>query len=122
MSKIKFVLPMLRKSHRLSQRQLAALAGVRPDTISALERGQSTGIQFDTLARICEALNCQPGDLFELELDEHEVPVLGGPDEDEILRQRLRQPGRTVDGSSFVAELMRQHEERGKLATAGHGS
>lgn len=108
---IRITLPLIRKQHRLSQRQLAALAGVRPDTISALERGKSTGIQFETLASICEALNCKPGDLFELELDDHEVPVLGGPDEDEILLRRLRNRGRIVDGASFVAELMKQQQE-----------
>lgn len=84
-------LPILRAERRLSQRQLAALAGVRPDTISALERGESTGIRFDTLARLCEVLECDPGDLFEVEEDFHRVPVLGGPDEDDLARQRLRE-------------------------------
>ena len=113
MSKVHLRLPLVRAEHRLSQRQLAARAGVRPDTISALERGESQGIQFDTLARLCEVLDCQPGDLLELEADWHRVPVLGGPDEDELLRQRLREldTGPRIDGPTFMAELTRLAED-----------
>jgi hypothetical protein len=35
----------------------------------------------------------------------HRVPALGGPDEDDILRQRLAETERTVDGPSLIAEL-----------------
>jgi putative transcriptional regulator len=107
MSVVRLLLPAMRAKRRLSQRQVAAAAGVRPDTISALERGQTTGIHFETLARLCDVLDCQPGDLFTVEHDPHHVPVLGGPDEDEIIRERLMHPGRRVDGASFVAELQR---------------
>jgi putative transcriptional regulator len=31
-----------------------------------LRRGKTGGIQFDTLERICKALECQPGDLLVL--------------------------------------------------------
>ncbi len=116
MGRIKLRLPIVRAERRLSQRRLAALAGVRPDTVSALERGKSAGIQFDTLARICEALDCEPGELFEIEPDSHWVPILGGPDEDEIVRQRLREDGRIVDGPSFVAELLKEARERAPRA------
>jgi len=101
----------VRKRRHLSQRALAAMAGIRPDTVSELERGVSKGIQFETLARLCAALDVTPGDLFELRLDaidQHEMPVLGGADEDEILRARLGTEQRIVDGASFVAELMRE--------------
>ncbi len=112
MGKVISRLTVLRAQRHMSQRQLAALAGLRPDTVSALERGKSAGIHFDTLARICEALDCEPGELFELETDSHRAPVLGGPDEDEIVRQRLQEPLRIVDGPSFVAELLKESEKR----------
>ena len=111
MPTITVLLPLLRARRRLSQRQLAALAGVRPDTISALERGAATGIRFETLASICEALNCGPGELFDVRGDAHELPTLGGPDEDELVRVRLRQAERRVDGPSFVDELLRRPGE-----------
>lgn len=116
MSTVRFRLSVLRVARRLSQRRLAALAGLRPDTVSALERGKSTAVHFDTVARICEVLECEPADLLELERDAHRVPVLGGPDEDEIVRERLAKPGRTIDGPSFVAELLK---EGGKPDAAG---
>jgi putative transcriptional regulator len=100
-------LPVLRAERHLTQQQLAQLAGVRPETISDLEREKTSGIQFETLARLCEVLDCAPGDLFEMEPDGHEVPVLGGPDEETILLARLTEPVRLVDGPSFVAELTR---------------
>ena len=102
-------LPTLRIRRRLSQRQLAALAGVRPDTISALERGDTHGIQFETLGRLCEVLQCTPGDILLFErTNEHAAPVLGGPDEDAILTQRLAEVDRAprVDGPSFLAALL----------------
>ena len=113
MGTIKLALPRLRARRRLSQRQLAALAGMRPDTISALERGDTRGIQFDTLARLCEALGCTPGDLLLYELpDHHELPVLGGPDEDELLARRVAELDRAprIDGPSFLAALLDRAE------------
>jgi putative transcriptional regulator len=112
MSAVKIRLLVLRTERRMSQRRLAALAGVRPDTVSALERGAATSIHFETLARFCEALECEPGELFALERDPHRVPVLGGPEEDEVVQQRLQEPGRRVDGPSFIAELVREAGER----------
>jgi putative transcriptional regulator len=105
MSTIRLRLPVLRAERRLSQRKLAERAGLRPDTVSSLERGATAGIQFETLARICDALNCEPGDLFELDRDDHVVPVLGGPDEDDIIRSRLAESGPLVDGPTFIAAL-----------------
>lgn len=111
MPSVHLQLPVLRARRRLSQRQLAALAGLRPDTVSALERGAATGIRFETLASLCEALGCGPGDLLEVRGDGHEIPTLGGPDEDDLIRQRLREPGRPVDGPSFLESLVRRPPE-----------
>ena len=99
----------LRRRCQLSQGELAARAGIRRGTVSALERGHSHGIQFDTLFRLCTALQCQPGDLLEL-VEEEPALVLGGPDEDAILRERLANPGRRVDGPSFLQALIEQEQ------------
>jgi len=100
----------LRDERQLTQKELAARAGVRRDTVSALERGCTQGIQFDTLARLCDALECGPGDLFAL-VEEEQVLVLGGPDEDDILRERLANPGRRIDGPSFLQALLEQEAQ-----------
>lgn len=112
MSAVRVALPSLRARKGLSQRQLAALAGLRPDTVSALERGASTGIRFDTLARLCEVLNCEPGELLEVDFDDHRVPTLGGPEEDDLIRSRLGEPGPSIDGPTFLAELLREADGR----------
>lgn len=108
-------LAVLRAQRGLSQRQLAALAGVRPDTVSALERGAVAGIRFETLASLCEALSCGPGEIFDVQADTHAVPILGGQDEEELVRTRLEAPGSRVDGASFLEAL--QRHAPGRLAT-----
>src|ERR1043166_2780642 len=109
---VRVALPTLRARRGLSQRQLAALAGLRPDTISALERGESSGIRFDTLARLCETLDCAPGELLELDLDEHRVPILGGESEDALIRERLGESGERVDGETFMTALLAEAQKR----------
>ncbi len=39
-------------------------AKVPYSTLRRLDRGVVASIRFDTLAKICEALNCQPGELL----------------------------------------------------------
>ena len=107
MATVRLRIPELRARRRLSQRQVAAYAGMRADTISALERGKTAGIQFETIARLCEVLRCQPGDLFEFQPETHPVPVLGGVDEDGLIRTRLQDRAARVDGPSFIAEITR---------------
>ncbi len=49
---------------------LAALAeqvGVTPVNLSILKNQRARAIRFTTLTALCDALNCQPGDLFEVE-------------------------------------------------------
>lgn len=89
MSEISVRLGVLRVARRLSQQQLADVVGVRRDTISALERGKSQGIEFATLAKLCDALGVRPDDILLVEPHAHVVPVLGGEDEDDIIAERL---------------------------------
>ena len=105
-TEVRIRIPILRAQLGLSQRRLAALTGLRPDTVSALERGDAQGIRFETLGRLCAVLQCGPGELFELVDDGHNVPVFGGDDEDDILRARLRESSRDlIDGPSFLQAL-----------------
>ena len=45
---------------------LAKTVGVDYTSIHRFKRGKAAGITFDLLARMCEALECQPGDLLVL--------------------------------------------------------
>ena len=50
---------------KMRSRELAEKVGITEQNISLLKSGHVKGIRFDTLARICEVLECQPGDLLE---------------------------------------------------------
>lgn len=50
---------------RLKITQLAVLAGVNKNTVLNLYHDASTRIEFQVMDKLCVALNCQPGDLFE---------------------------------------------------------
>jgi putative transcriptional regulator len=44
--------------------ELSALVGITIVNLSILKNGHARAIRFSTLARICAALDCQPGDLL----------------------------------------------------------
>jgi len=50
---------------KMRSRELAELVGITEQNISLLKSGKVKGIRFDTLARICQVLDCQPGDILE---------------------------------------------------------
>jgi putative transcriptional regulator len=43
---------------------LAEQVGITPQNLSVLKTGRARAIRFSTLEKLCEALECQPGDLF----------------------------------------------------------
>ncbi|WP_424928747.1 helix-turn-helix domain-containing protein [Amaricoccus tamworthensis] len=48
----------------VSGRELAEHVGITEANLSLLRKGRVKGVRFETLARICEYLECQPGDLL----------------------------------------------------------
>lgn len=57
---------------KMTSRALAAFVGITEQNLSLLKSGKVKGIRFDTLAKICEALQCQPGDILSWESDSPE--------------------------------------------------
>jgi len=55
---------------KMRSRELAARVGITEANLSLLKSGKVKGVRFETLERICEALDCQPGDLLEYVGDE----------------------------------------------------
>lgn len=53
-------------SRGLTLVQLAALTGVTVANLSVLKNGHARAIRFSTLTAICDALECQPGDILEV--------------------------------------------------------
>lgn len=43
---------------------LAELVDITPQNLSVLKTGKAKAIRFDTLERICQVLECQPGDIL----------------------------------------------------------
>ena len=50
---------------KMRSKELAERIGLTEQNVSLLKSGKVKGVRFDTLARICEALDCQPGDILE---------------------------------------------------------
>lgn len=65
--RIRLRTPELRaRSGKMSQSQLAKVAGLTPATISNLESGKLKRIELDTLAKLSRALHCSLDELFEI--------------------------------------------------------
>ena len=60
---------------KMSLNELSEKVGVANVNLSKLKNGHVTAIRFSTLEAICEALNCQPGDILEYkkEAQTHEI-------------------------------------------------
>ena len=54
---------------KMRSRELAERIGITEQNLSLLKSGKVKGIRFDTLEKICEALECQPGDIIEFRPD-----------------------------------------------------
>jgi len=50
--------------------ELADIIGITNATLSILKTGKAKAIRFSTLNAICQALDCQPGDILEFTDDE----------------------------------------------------
>ena len=41
------------------------MVGITEQNISLLKSGKVRGVRFETMEKICEVLDCQPGDILE---------------------------------------------------------
>jgi putative transcriptional regulator len=62
-------------------KDLAAEIGITEANLSLLRTGKVKGVRFDTLARICRALQCKPGDILDFVDGEEGEAVDDGPDD-----------------------------------------
>ena len=55
-------------AHRkMRSKELAERIGITEQNVSALKSGRVRGVRFETLEKICQVLDCQPGDLLTYE-------------------------------------------------------
>jgi len=50
---------------KMSLTELSQQVGITLSNLSVLKTGKAKAIRFETLAAICKALNCQPGEILE---------------------------------------------------------
>lgn len=66
---IRVTLDQLIVKKGLKARDLAAEVGLSETQLSLFRSGKVKGIRFRTLAKLCAALDCKPGDLLDYDLD-----------------------------------------------------
>ena len=58
-------LDVMLAKRKMSLTELSQKVGITLSNLSILKKGKAKAIRFSTLSAICEALDCQPGDLLE---------------------------------------------------------
>lgn len=67
MGKIVLRLDRVMADRKMSLNELSEKVGVANVNLSKLKNGHVSAIRFSTLIALCEALDCQPGDIMEYE-------------------------------------------------------
>lgn len=60
-------LDLMLARRKMRSRELAERIGITEANLSLLKSGKVRGVRFETLARICAVLDCQPADLLAYE-------------------------------------------------------
>ena len=60
-----FNIDVMLAKRKMSVTQLAEKVGITVANMSVLKTGKARAVKVSTLAKLCEALNCQPGDILE---------------------------------------------------------
>jgi putative transcriptional regulator len=61
---------------KMRSKELAERIGITEQNVSLLKSGKVKGIRFETLERICAALDCQPADILEYRSDDESAVML----------------------------------------------
>ncbi|MBX9786698.1 MAG: helix-turn-helix transcriptional regulator [Alphaproteobacteria bacterium] len=60
-------LDVMMAKRKIKLQELAEKVGISVPNLSILKTGKAKAIRFSTLEAICQALECQPGDILEHE-------------------------------------------------------
>ena len=58
-------LDVMLAKRKMRSKELAETIGITEANLSLFKSGKVKGVRFETLDKICTALQCQPGDLLE---------------------------------------------------------
>ncbi|MBN68187.1 MULTISPECIES: helix-turn-helix domain-containing protein [Gimesia] len=67
--RICITLDVMLARRKVTSRDLAKHVGITEQNLSLLKSGKVKGIRFATLEKICEYLECQPGDILRYEAE-----------------------------------------------------
>ncbi len=62
---INVTLDVMMARRKIGVTELSEMVGITMANISILKNGKAKAVRLDTLAKLCEALDCQPGDILE---------------------------------------------------------
>ena len=65
MGEIVFNIDVMLARRKMSLTELAEKVGITPTNMSILKTGKAKAVRVSTLLRLCQVLDCQPGDLLE---------------------------------------------------------
>ncbi len=65
-------LDVMLAKRKMRSKELAERIGITEQNVSLLKSGKVRGVRFDTLSRICQVLDCQPGDLLEYRAEDED--------------------------------------------------
>ena len=60
-----FNIDVMLARRKMSLTELSQKVGITPANMSILKTGKAKAVRITTLSALCEALDCQPGDLLE---------------------------------------------------------
>ncbi len=60
-----FNIDVMLAKRKMSVTELAERVGITITNVSVLKNGKAKALKISTLVKLCEALNCQPGDILE---------------------------------------------------------
>ena len=63
-------LDVMLAKRKMSLTELSEKVGVTITNLSILKKGKAKAVRFSTLEAICEALDCQPGDILEYQCNQ----------------------------------------------------
>ena len=67
--RIIFNIDVMLAKRKMSVTELSERVGITMANISILKNGKAKALKVSTLAKLCEALDCQPGDILEFRKD-----------------------------------------------------
>lgn len=70
MSRIVLELDVMMARRHMSLNELADKVGITNVNLSKIKNNKVNAIRFSTLEGICDALQCEPGDILKLEKDD----------------------------------------------------